>query len=419
MTSGGSLLEGVRVFDLTSVIMGPLATQCLGDLGAEVITVETPRMSSNRMMTAGAHEHLSGITMNLLRNKRSIILYIKNEAGRDVALRLAASCDVVVTNLRPGPLSRLGLDYASVAARRPDVVYCQAQGYPSESDQADEPAYDDIIQASCGVADLADRIAHRPALVPTILADKVCGLAIVNAVLAALVRRGSTGEGAHLEVPMIDVMTAFTLVEHIGAAASVPPTGAPGYPRIMTPNRRPAATSDGWIHVLPYSRQNFVDLFEEGGRDDAADDPRIRSVRSRISHADSLYRDAETILGTRTTAEWLGFCRRKAIPASPVARLEDVLAAQPESVHPLVGPYRAPHPFTRVVGDHSDPIRRHAPLQGEHTLEILAELGLDDGEIAELIRSGAASTEPSVPGRASAPTAVAPDNNDDAKGLPV
>ena len=414
MCNGSTLLDGVRVFDLTSVIMGPLATQCLGDLGAEVITVETQRMSSNRMMTEGAHEQLSGISMNLLRNKRSIILDLKSDAGREVALRLAASCDAVVTNLRPGPLRRLGLDYAAVAARRPDIVYCQAQGYPTDSEQADEPAYDDIIQALCGVADLAERIAHRPALLPTILADKVCGLAIVNAVLAGLVRRGSSGVGVHLEIPMIDVMTAFTLVEHIGSAAAVPPAGAPGYPRIMTANRRPAATRDGWIHVLPYSRQNFIDLFTEGGRAGAADDPRIRSVRSRIAHADALYRDAEAILATRTTAEWLTFCQHKAIPAGPVVRLDEVLAAQPESVHPVAGRYRAPHPFTRVVGDKTDPIRRHAPLQGEHTVEVLAELGMDDAEITALVRSGAARTQPIPPGtRPRTPHAGVPGSRDD------
>jgi crotonobetainyl-CoA:carnitine CoA-transferase CaiB-like acyl-CoA transferase len=406
MTNGGTLLDGVRVFDLTSVIMGPLATQCLGDLGADVITIETKRISSNRMMAAGAHPQLSGISLNLLRNKRSVILDLKSAAGREVALQLAASCDVVVTNLRPGPLRRLGLDYDSIAARRPDIVYCQAQGFPIDSEHAEEPAYDDIIQAACGVADLAERVSGRPALVPTILADKVSGLAIVNSVLAGLVRRGRTGTGAHLEVPMTDVMTAFTLVEHIGAAASVPPTGPPAYPRIMTPNRRPAATLDGWVHVLPYSRENFIDLFTQGGREDADRDPRIQSVRSRIANADSLYRDAEEILATRTTAEWLEFCRRKGIPATEVARLEDVIASQPEGTHPVVGRYKTTHALARLAGSKQVPIRRHAPLQGEHTVEVLRELGYDQAQVSELIAAGVASTEPVPPGSRAGPAAA-------------
>jgi crotonobetainyl-CoA:carnitine CoA-transferase CaiB-like acyl-CoA transferase len=386
-------LSGIKVFDLSSVIMAPFATQLLGDLGADVVSVETPTLSTNRMMTAGPHAGLSGVSLNLLRNKRSIIVDLAIERGREVALGLAATCDVFVTNLRPGSLRRLGFDYPAVAAKRSDVVYCQAQGFPMDGPAADEPAYDDIIQAATGLAELGARIHGRPALVPTVIADKVCGLTIAQAVLAGLVRRERTGEGAHIEVPMVDVMTSFILVEHAGAAAARPPQGPAGYERILTPRRRPAATKDGWIHVLPYTRRNFADLFNAAGRADLADD-RIVSVRSRVNHADSLYGDVEEILGTQTTAEWLAFCRDRQIPATEVASLEQMIDELPSAQHPQAGTYKATRTLARFDGNADAPIRRHAPLQGEQTREILAEIGLNAAAVDDLIADGVVREEP-------------------------
>jgi crotonobetainyl-CoA:carnitine CoA-transferase CaiB-like acyl-CoA transferase len=400
VTTGSNIpkpLDGVRVLDLTSVIMGPFATQCLGDLGAEVITVETARISPNRLMTAGPHSQLSGVALNLLRNKRSIILDLKHRRGRDIALDLAATCEVFVTNLRPGPLTRLGLDYEAVQSRRADVVYCQAQGYPSTGPLADEPAYDDVIQAATGVADLGGKVHGRPSLVPTVLADKIAGLVITQAVLAALVRKGHHGVGSHIEVAMTEAMAAFMLVEHGGAATAEPPCGEVGYPRILTPRRRPAATRDSWVHVLPYSKQNYVDLFSAAGRPRPEDDTRLRSVRSRVEHADSLYRDVEEILATRTTAEWLDFCRQHGIPASPVVSLQDLIAQQPLAKHPIAGQYHATRAPARFDRSSEVPLHRHAPLQGEHTRDVLGEIGLSATEIEELIDSGAVLAAPLPP----------------------
>jgi len=384
-------LHGVRVLDLSSVVMGPLATQILGDLGADVITVEDPRGTLSRVMTPGPVPQLSGIALNLLRNKRSVVLDLKDPDDRQRVLDIAATVDVVVTNLRPGTLSRLELTYDDVVAVRPDVIYCQAQGYPSDSPAADAPAYDDVIQAGSGIPDTFRRQGGDPVLVPTLVADKVSGLTIAYAVLAALLHRERCGGGQHIEVPMIDVLTAFTLVEHAGAATAVPPQGPPGYPRILNPERQPQRTADGWINVLAYTRENYEDLFREGGRPDLVDDDRIRSARSRIAHADSLYRDVADVLTGRTTDEWLAFCADAKIPASAVPTLEVLVEALPEDDHPLAGRYRViPQPvrFSSFTGP---TVHRPAALSGQHTEEVLAEVAHWGSESASTAMSAGAA----------------------------
>jgi len=378
-TSPGPL-HGVRVLDISSVVMGPLATQILGDLGADVITVEDPKGTLSRVMTPGPVPQLSGIALNLLRNKRNVVLDLKDPGGRRHALDIAATVDVVITNLRPGTLRRLRLTYEDVAEVRPDIVFCQAQGYPSESPAADAPAYDDVIQAGSGIPDTFRRQGGDPVLVPTLVADKVSGLTIAYAVLAALLHRGRTGEGQRVEVPMIDVLTAFTLVEHAGAATAVPPQGPPGYPRILNPERQPQRTADGWINVLAYTRENYQDLFREGGRTDLAEDERIQSARSRIAHADSLYRDVAEVLGHRTTAEWLDFCTVAKIPASAVPTLEELVDALPEDDHPLAGRYKVIPQPVRFSASTGPTVHRPAALSGQHTEEVLAEVARWDGE---------------------------------------
>jgi crotonobetainyl-CoA:carnitine CoA-transferase CaiB-like acyl-CoA transferase len=372
-TSHGPL-DGVRVLDLSSVIMGPLATQILGDLGADVITVEDPRGTLSRVMTAGPVPQLSGLALNLLRNKRSVVLDLKDPEGRQRLLDIAATVDVVVTNLRPGTLRRLRLTYDDVRDVCPDIVYCQAQGYPSDSPAADAPAYDDVIQAGSGIPDAFRRQNGVPVLVPTLVADKVSGLTIAYAVLAALFERERTGRGQRVEVPMIDVMTAFTLVEHAGAATAVPPQGPPGYPRILNPERQPQRTSDGWINVLAYTRENYEDLFNEAGRPDLADDERIRSARSRIANADTLYREVAEVLTTRTTAEWLAFCAERDIPASAVPTLEDLVDALPEDDHPLAGRYKVIPQPVRFSAHPGPTVHRHAARSGQHNEEVAAEV---------------------------------------------
>lgn len=384
-------LDGVRVLDLTSVVMGPLSTQMLGDLGADVITVEDRSGDTNRSMGPGPVPGFSGVSLNLMRNKRGIALDLKQPDGRQAFLDLAAESDVVITNLRPGPLGRLGLAYDDVRAARSDIVFCQAHGYPSDSPKANAPAYDDIIQSASAIGDLFAQQGHQPSLLPTLVADKVAGLTIASAVLAALFHRASTGEGQHIEVPMIDVMRAFVLVEHGSGAISEPAVGEAGYPRILTPERRPQQTADGWINVLPYTAEHYQSLFRAGGRDDLLNDPRIETRGSRIANSDTLYREVATILAEDTTERWLALCEEEAIPAARSASLAELVEELPTAEHPTAGTYRVIPPPVRYSATPAA-VRRPAPTIGQHNREVLSEVGyseetLDSLEARDILHS--------------------------------
>ncbi|MEX0847818.1 MAG: CoA transferase [Ilumatobacteraceae bacterium] len=383
-----SALEGVRVLDLSSVVMGPWATQIMGDLGADVICVEDVGGDTNRIMGPGPVPGMSGVSLNLLRNKRNVCLDLKHPEGRAALLRIAATCDVLVTNLRPGPLGRLGLTYEAISAVRPDIVMCQAHGWPSGGPDANKPAYDDVIQAASGIADSFTLQSGRPALAPTLVADKVAGLTILYAVLAALFHRERTGEGQFVEVPMIDALTSFTLVEHGSAAIPEPALGAAGYRRIVVPERRPFATLDGWMAVLPYSTSNYAAIFCEGGLDDMADDPRIATPESRMANAGALYAAIEPIIASRSTEFWVGFCERHDIPAGAVVTLAELVDDLPVVEHPTAGRYREIPPAVRMSATPPS-VRRPAPRLGEHGREVLTEVGLGEAEIDALVAGGA------------------------------
>ena len=386
-------LRGIRVLDLTRVVMGPLATQVLADQGADVILVEAPGGDTNRVMGPGPHPELSGIALNLLRNKRSIDVDLKSAYGRGVIAALVPQCDVVVATMRPQVLERLGLGYAALRALRPDLVYCQAQGFPLASERAGEPAYDDIIQAASGVADMVERVTGQSSLLPTIFADKVCGLVMAQAITAALLHRERTGEGQHIEVPMQQATAAFMLVEHGSGAIAEPPVSEPGrpaagYPRVLSPERRPHPTKDGYVHLFPYLPRHYARLFAAAGVEGAGTDPRYVDQRATILHSDSLYREVRAVGPTRTTAEWLEFCRAEGIPATRVATLQDLVDDLDLVKHPAAGMYRTV-PQMANFGATPGGLRRHAPLIGEHTGEVLAELT----GLAELYPSGVAGSE--------------------------
>jgi crotonobetainyl-CoA:carnitine CoA-transferase CaiB-like acyl-CoA transferase len=393
-TSGGPL-SGIRVLDLTAVVMGPFATQILGDLGADVITVEKPAGDSNRVMGKGPHPQLSGVALNLLRNKRNVTLDFRQEEGRAALLRIAASCDVFVTNIRADGLRRSRLCYEDISAVRPDVVYCEAHGYPLGSAEENYPAYDDIMQARTGVADAFRRQSGTPALAPTLIADKVCGLSIAYAVSAALVRRERTGRGDHIEVPMVDAMLAWMLVEHGASAIPQPPLGEAGYVRILSQHRRPQRTADGWINVLPYGKASYDALFLAGGRTDLVGDERYASARARIANSDFLYSQVAHVIAERTTAEWLEFCEANDIPATAVATLDALVEALPDAEHPVVGRYKQIPPPVRFTEAPAS-VRRPAPLIGANTDEVLAEVGLTAEEIEKLHVSGVIPAPPEL-----------------------
>jgi crotonobetainyl-CoA:carnitine CoA-transferase CaiB-like acyl-CoA transferase len=379
-------LHGVRVLDLTSVVMGPLATQILGDLGADVITVESRDGDINRSMSSGPVRGLSGVSLNLLRNKRNVRIDLSRPEGQNAVLRIAAGCDVLVTNLRPASVRRAGLDYAAVTQVRPDIVYCQATGFASDSPEADRPAFDDIIQAASGVPDLMRLAGLPPALAPMLLADKVCGLVIAYAIIAALFHRERTGQGQRVEIPMLATMQAFTLVEHGGSAIPQPPRGPSGYPRILTPLRAAVATADGWIALQPHRDEQWNALVRAGGLDELAGDPRL-SVRSLWREPGFGYATLSRVLATKTTAEWLTFCAAHGIPAAPAAGIDDVIADLPEAEHPEAGAFKLIPPPTRFSATPPS-VRRPAPLPGQHTHEVLAEAGFSEAEITALAESG-------------------------------
>ena len=381
-------LAGLRILDLTSVIMGPFSTQTLGDMGADVITIEDRQGDTNRAMGPGPAPSMSGVSLNLMRNKRSVGLDLKTDAGREAFLRIAATSDAMITNLRPGPIGRLRLGYDDVRAVRPDIVYCQAHGYPSDGDRADAPAYDDIIQSASGVGHLFERQGHQPSLLPTLVADKVAGLTIASAVLAALHHRAATGQGQRIEVPMIDVMRAFLLVEHGAGAIPEPPLDVAGYRRILTPNRRPQRTADGWINVLPYTKAHYHSLFRVAGRDDMVDDPRIESREARIANSDSLYADVAHILQQKTTAEWLVLCETEGIPATRSTSLDELIDELPVVDHPVVGSYRSIPPPVRYSVTPAA-VHRPAPTVGQDGRSVLAELGYTAAELDSMEDGGA------------------------------
>jgi crotonobetainyl-CoA:carnitine CoA-transferase CaiB-like acyl-CoA transferase len=358
--------------------MGPLATQILADQGADVILVEANGGDTNRVMGPGPHPELSGIALNLLRNKRSIDIDLKSPEGQRRIRQLVLLCDVVVTTMRPQALAKLKLDYETVSSINPRVIYCQAQGFPLSSDRADEPAYDDIIQAASGVADITERGWGHSALLPTIFTDKVCGLVMAQAIVAALFYRERTGVGQHVEVPMQQATSAFMLAEHGSGAISEPPCHEPGkpsagYPRVLSPERRPHATKDGQVHLFPYLPRHYAAIFGEAGVPGADHDPRYEDQRATLRNSDSLYRDIRSIAPMHTTQEWLDYCRKQGIPATRVATLQSLVDDLPMSQHPAVGAYRVipqMSNFDRTPGG----LRRPAPLIGEHTGEVFAQL---------------------------------------------
>lgn len=387
------LLEGVRVVDLTTVVMGPLATRMLADMGADVIWVESPEGDVLRDYEPMRHAKMGAFSMSMSRNKRSVVLDLKTAAGARAIRDLIATADVFVTNLRRKAIDRLGLDEPAVRELRPDIVYCRANGFGSGGPNADKTAYDDVIQAASGLASTFAWHGGDPQLVPSILADKVAGAHVAFAIAAALFDRQRSARGASLEVPMAETMAAFNLVEHLGGQTFRPQHGDFSYSRIRTPHRRPRRTRDGWIVVLPYSTDNWHRFFEFAGLPELVHEERFATGRERIRHSDQLYGLLDDIVRNKTTAEWLAFCAEHSIPASEVIDLENIgehphfaaVGLLQQDEHPTEGPYRYARDPIKVDGEVS-PLRHHAPRLGADTAEVLREIGWDEDRIAAMER---------------------------------
>jgi crotonobetainyl-CoA:carnitine CoA-transferase CaiB-like acyl-CoA transferase len=390
-------LAGVRVLELATVVLGPWACQILGDFGADVVKVEPPSGDSNRNVGPRKSPDMGALFLNCNRNKRSAVLDLKHPAGRDAALRLAARADVLVHNYRPAALARLGLEYEAVRAANPSIVYCGTYGYGRSGPYRDRPAYDDSIQAAAGLTLLQAGALGVPRYVPTILADKTTALSVVSAVCAALFHRARTGEGQEIEVPMFETLVSFVMAEHLWGATFEPAEGPIGYSRLLSEERRPLRTSDGYLAVLPYLDEHWRSFCAVTGRNDLLAQERFASLPSRLAHIDDLYRALAGVMATRSTAEWMAALEPAGVPAVPLRSLEDLLDDEhllatgfwSMAEHPTEGRLRLPAPASRFSATPAD-VRRLPPRLGEHTREVLAEAGLTESEIEALLRGGAA-----------------------------
>jgi crotonobetainyl-CoA:carnitine CoA-transferase CaiB-like acyl-CoA transferase len=387
-------LDGVRVLDLTRVIVGPYCSQLLGDMGAEIIKVESPDGDLTRSVGPRRNPGMGANFMIFNRNKRSVVLDLKQEEGRDVLRNLAKTCDAFIVNYRPRALRKLQITYDDLREDNPQIVYCRIVGYGEDSQWASKPAIDDVIQSLSGLVSLQERLNGRAGYVGLPLADLTVGLMALSGVLAALYRRRETGEGEEIEVRMYDAMASFVLSPHLGGWSFDPPDGEPIYGRSVSPNRRPFQTLDGSICVAPYTDRAWHSFLSVIGRVELLEDPRFNNTHVRWKHLDELYQMMIPVLKEKTSAEWLQLLEQADVPCSPVQTTDD-LVRDPSLVgdllqeyeHPTEGTVRLlrnPVRFTQAPGG----LRRLPPTLGADSASVLAELGYSSQDIERLAEAG-------------------------------
>jgi len=390
-------LAGMRILDLSSVVMGPYSTQVLADLGADVIKVESPSGDNLRAVGPMRNSGMGHLYLHLNRNKRSIVLDLKTPAGREACLKLAQGCDALLYNIRPRAMARLGLSYEEVAARNPRIVYVGAYGFSEAGPYAGRPAYDDLVQGQTGIADLFLRQgADLPRYAPLTLADRAVGLHVAVALVSAVLHARSQGHGQAVEIPMFEGMAHMVLGDHLGGHTFDPPLGPTGYARLLSAHRRPYATADGYLCLLIYNDKHWRRFFTLIGRPELEHDPRFSSHTARARHIDEAYAFVAEVIRTRTTRQWLDDLARVDIPAARLYSVDDLLDdAHLQATdfvrhvdHPSEGRLRTPAPLGRYARTPLA-IRRPAPRLGEHSREILREAGCTDEEIDALIAARA------------------------------
>ena len=393
----GGPLEGVRIVDLTSVVVGPLATQILADHGAEVIKVETKsgdliRNMNGKSVTPG----MGAKFLHLNRNKRSLVLDLKNAAGHAALMKLIEKADVLVWNVRPPAMTRLKLSYEDVRKVNPGIIYCGMFGFGQDGRYREKPAYDTIIQGSGGMAALHHRAMGEPRFVPMVVADKTVGLIAVQMIAMALYRKAKTGEGCSIEIPMFENLVKFVLEEHMYLKTFDPPLGETGDPRLLDPLGKPIPTKDSYICISANTNDQAFGFFDVIGRPELKSDPRFSSVQARFANVAAYFEVRMAALKSKTTAEWLELFDAADVPAMPYHTLDSVLE-DPHlkeigffemKDHPTEGRtrnMRLPNKWSCGVREGWNP----APKLGEQSVEILREAGLSEAEIQALLDTGA------------------------------
>ncbi len=386
-------LNGIKVLDLTTVIMGPYCTQILGDMGADVVKVESHAGDNMRWVGPMKNPGMGHIHLHLNRNKRSLVLDLKQPEGLEACLRLAADADVLVYNVRPQSMARLGLGYEAVRKINPKIVYVGAFGYSEKGPYAGRPAYDDLIQGIVGIPSLSQRqTGDLPRYAPVTIGDRSVGLHTANAVLAALFHRERTGEGQAIEITMFEAMSQFVLGEHMAGKTFEPPLGETAYARLIAPHRRPYATTDGFVCVLIYNDKHWTTFFDAIGRSDLKSDPKYSEHTQRAANIAEVYEFVAITIAANTTAYWCALLGNADIPFATMNSIDSLLEDKhlnaigffPEFDHPSEGRIRA----TAPVGEWSatPPSIRTLPARlGEHSREVLAEVGYCASEIDAML----------------------------------
>jgi crotonobetainyl-CoA:carnitine CoA-transferase CaiB-like acyl-CoA transferase len=392
----GGPLEGIRVVDMSSVVVGPMVTQVLADYGADVVKIEPPDGDHARGLAGrGRTKGMSSKFLHLNRNKRSIALDLKQSQGFEVLIKLIQRADVLIWNMRPAAMNALGLDYESVRAINSRIVYCGIVGFGSKGRYAGKPAYDPIIQGMGGIAALSHRATGEPRYVPIVMADKNAGLVATQMLLLALFARERTGESQCVEVPMFENVAKYVLEEHLYLSTFQPPLGGMGDPRIFDPWAKPIPTKDGWICMAANTDAQAFAFFRAIGRPELKDDARFGSIAARFQNVREYFGLRSAALATKTTAEWLRIFNDVDVPAMAYNTLE-ALVEDPHLKdvgllrnidHPTEGRiYDIRPPNTLSCGTRKDYLA--APKIGQQSLEILEELGYGKEAMMELVRNG-------------------------------
>jgi crotonobetainyl-CoA:carnitine CoA-transferase CaiB-like acyl-CoA transferase len=389
-------LTGIRILDLTSVVFGPLTTQILGDMGADVVKIEGPEGDTTRYTGPARSQDMAALFMGVNRSKRSLVLDLKQPDAKQALWRLIDGADVFVHSMRPQKIAALGFDDEAVRSHNPRIIYAGLHGYLNGGPYSGQPAYDDVIQGQAGIAALMAQVAGEPRYAPMIIADKTCALAAANAISAALFARERSGRGQFVEIPMFESMVAFIFTEHLFGHTFVPPEAPLGYTRVLAPWRRPYKTKDSHICMLAYTDPQWRKFWTVVGKPELAEDPRFDSLASRSRNISELYQLAGDCLGDRSTNEWLPIFQQLEIPAAQISTLDDVMR-DPHLA--AVGLFKqVDHPSEgRIVvtdapvrfSDTAASIDRLQPKLGEHSVEILGEAGLSAQDINRLLACGA------------------------------